>query len=311
MQMAIQCLLLKLQTHLPRYYKTPREIQIELPYVFLFYIVLSFLEDSGYFPRLGILLDAILRRLGIQGGNIVPFIMGYGCAVPAILGTRASTSPKERLIVASLVSLAVPCVAQTGAFIALLGDVSVAVLILMYLMSFGSIFLGGFLLNKMIPGKISPILLEVPNLLKPEPRVLLKKIWIRTKQFMIEAEVPMVIAIGFAALVVETGFLNSISHYIDPLVVNWLGLPTEASLALILGIIRRELAVLPLIELELSTLQLLVGSVVALYYLPCLSVVAVLIKEFGFKVASFISVSTIFIALFVAGLINQVARVFI
>lgn len=124
-----------------------------LPYVILFYVVLSFLEDSGYLPRLGVLMDGTLRRVGIPGGNVVPFIMGYGCAVPAILGTRASTNYKERLVVASLVSLAVPCAAQSGAFVALLGARSALALGLVYMTSFTALLIAGLSLNRVIPGK--------------------------------------------------------------------------------------------------------------------------------------------------------------
>jgi ferrous iron transport protein B len=279
-----------------------------LPYVLLFYIVLSLLEDTGFLPRIGVLVDGTLRRVGIQGSNIVPFIMGYGCAVPAILGSRALTSKKERLIVTGLVSLAVPCAAQTGAFIALLGDRSVVALLSVYIISLIAIVIGGVILNKIIPGKIDPMLLEIPLLLKPNMGALLKKIWIRTKHFLMEAEIPMILGIGIAALVAETGILNTFGRYIEPLVTGWLGLPSEATIGLLLGVIRRELAVLPLLELNLTTLQLVVGSVVALFYLPCLSVFSVTIKEYGLKTASIIGFSTLFTAFFIAGLINHVSR---
>ncbi|MCW3489434.1 ferrous iron transporter B [Dethiobacter alkaliphilus] len=282
-----------------------------LPYVFLFYIVLSFLEDSGYLPRLAVLVDGVLARIGIQGGNIIPIFMGYGCAVPAILGTRAATTFKERLIVTSLVSLAIPCVSQTAAFIALLGAQSALVLVLVYLISMGSIIFGGMILNRMIPGKTDPILLEVPNLLKPDRKALINKITIRTRHFLMEAEIPMLLGIGVAALVAETGFLAYVSVYAEPLVAGWLGLPGEITLSLILGIVRRELAVLPMLEMDLTTLQLLVGSVVALFYLPCISVLGVLVKEFGLKLAASISIATIVAALFFGGVINQVVSLFI
>ncbi len=283
-------------------------IALILPYVFLFYVVLSFLEDSGYLPRIGVLVDGVFRKIGIQGSNIVSFMMGYGCAVPAILGSRAASSYKERLIIAAVVSLAVPCVAQTGAFIALLGDHSLLVLLLVYMVSFIGIILTGLLMDKMIPGKTDPMLIEIPNLLMPDGKALIKKIWIRTKNFLIEAEIPMIMAVGLAALMVETGFLNAFSVYISPLVTGWLGLPVEASIGLILGVIRRELAVLPLLELDLSTLQMFIGAVVSLFYLPCLSVFAVLVKEFKVKVAAIISVSTIIIAFLVGGILNHSIR---
>jgi ferrous iron transport protein B len=279
-----------------------------LPYVFLFYIVLSFLEDSGYLPRLGVLVDGVLSKLGIHGGNIVPLIMGYGCAIPAILGTKASTSYKERIMVSVLVSVAVPCAAQTGAFISLLGDHSILLLVSVYILSFIALAASGIILNKIVDGTPEPMLLEIPNLLMPDIQSLLKKIWFRTKGFMVEAEVPMLLGVGFAALVAETGILNSISHIVEPLVTNWLGLPKEATLGLLLGIIRRELAVLPLLEMNLSTLQLFVGAVVALFYIPCLSVVGVLIKEFGLKFAITISAITVFIAFLFGGIFNHIGN---
>ncbi len=276
-----------------------------LPYVFLFYVALSLLEDTGYMPRLGVLVDNLFRKMGIQGGNIVPFIMGYGCAVPAILGTRAATSQRERLMVTTLVCLAVPCVAQTGAFIALLGDHSLAALLAVYLFSLVAIFTAGLVLNKMVRGETPPMLMEIPNLLPPDGRALAKKIWLRTRHFMLEAEIPMVLGIAIAALLAETGALESFGRFIAPLVTGWLGLPPEATLGLILGIIRRELAVLPLLELNLTTFQLFVGSIVALFYLPCLSVLAVIIREFNLKTALAIALFTIVAAFLVGGLINQ------
>lgn len=282
-----------------------------LPYVLLFYIAISYLEDSGFLPRLAVLVDGVLFRIGIPGSSIVPFIMGYGCAVPAILGTRAATSYKERLMVAGVVSLAVPCVAQTGAFISLLGDRSVIVLMLMFFTSFVAIILAGIILNKIIPGKVDHMLLEIPNLLKPNAEALFKKLWIRLKHFFFEAEVPLLLGIILAALLVETRFLYVISGQIEFLVVGWLGMPAEASLALMLGIIRRELGVLPLLELDLTTLQLFVGSLVALFYLPCLSAFAVLIKEFGSKIAFGIGLFSIFIAFFIGGMVNQVVSLII
>lgn len=277
-----------------------------LPYVLLFYVVFSFLEDSGYLPRIGVLADGILSRIGIQGGNIIPIMMGYGCAVPAIVGTRAATTYKERIMVAALVSFAIPCASQTGAFIALLGDRSIPALILVYMMSILILLCVGVIMNKVIPGKGQPMLLEVPNLLLPDKNAFKKKLKIRMKHFLLDAEGPMFIGILIAAIVAETGILNEFSNIIGPLVEGWLGLPKEASLSLLLGIIRRELAVLPLLEMDLNTLQLLVGSVMALFYLPCLSVFGVLTKEFSLKVSITIGVITIISAFLFAGLVNHI-----
>lgn len=277
-----------------------------LPYVLLFYIVFSFLEDSGYLPRLGVLMDGIFRKIGLPGNNIIPFILGYGCAVPAILGTRASGSQRERIIVVSLIAIAVPCTAQTGAFITLLGDRSIFALIFVYFISFLTILLTGLLLNRVLKGKSRPLILEIPNLLMPDMRTLAKKIWIKLKHFIYEAQVPMFLGILLAALIVETGMIDAIGTFLEPLVVGWLDLPKEASLSLLLGVIRRELAVMPLLEMNLTTVQLITGSVVALFYLPCISVFVILVKEFRLRIALLIALSTFIMAFLFGGIVQIV-----
>ena len=159
-------------------------------------------------------------------------------------------------------------------------------------------------MNKIIPGKSQPMLLEVPNLLLPDKHAFKKKLKLRMKHFLFDAEGPMLIGILIASIVAETGILNTFSVWISPIVEGFLGLPKEASLSLLLGIIRRELAVLPLLELNLTTLQLLVGSVMALLYLPCLSVFGVLIEEFSLKVALLIAIFTTTSAFLLGGFIN-------
>lgn len=285
-------------------------IALVLPYVFLFYIVLSFLEDSGLLPRLGILVDGFMKKMGLQGGNIIPIFLGYGCAVPAILGTRAATTVKERKIISILVCLTVPCVSQMGALVFLLGDRSLLLVILLFAISFVMMFITGQILSRIIPGKIDPIIIEVPNLLKPNFKTLIRKVWIRIKNFLIEAEIPMIIAILFAAIVYEFGILNRLGELLRPLVVTWLGLPQDASLILILGVIRRELAVVPLLEMGLSTQQLLVGGTVAMFYMPCIAVFGVLAQEFKFKFALGIAVLTTSLAFLLGGVINHSINLF-
>ncbi len=277
-----------------------------LPYVFLFYIVFSFLEDSGYLPRLGVLMDSLFKRLGLPGSNIVPFIMGYGCAVPAILGTRASSSKKERIIVVSMISIAVPCTAQTSAFIVLLGGSSVLALLFVFFISFLFIVLTGLLLNKLLKGKTRPMILEIPNLLMPDVRSLLKKIWVKLKHYLKDAQGPMFVGIIIAALLVETNALLYIGNALQPVVVGWLDLPQEASLALMLGVIRRELAVVPLLGMDLTTVQLITGAVVALFYLPCFSAFIVLVKEFKVRIAVTIGLSTFVLAFLMGGIVQHV-----
>lgn len=287
-------------------------IALIFPYVFLFYVVFSFLEDSGFLPRLSVLFDGIMRKLGVQGGSVINIMMGYGCAVPAIIGSRTATTRKERLIIAAAVCFGVPCISQTGALISLFASFSPLLLVLMILLSLAVMATVASILSRIIPGDVDPMVIEIPNLLMPNGKAYAKKLMLRMRNFMVDAEGPMLISIIIAAGLKETGLLNIIAVYLEPIVSGWLGLPRDAVMALILGVVRREMAVAPLLAIEgLTALQAFVGGTVALLYLPCLSVFGILAKEFNAKTAVAIGASTAVTAFLVAGLINQVAQLFI
>ena len=263
-----------------------------LPYVISFYTALSLLEDSGYMPRLAVLLDGLLNRLGIQGTGVIPLLLGYGCAIPAILSTRAMGTRKERTIITAMVCLAVPCISQTGALISLLAEQSVGVMLAVFMLGFLVLIGTGLLLDRLLHGNPAETLMEIPELLLPRADVTMKKVWSRIKHYMGDGALPMIGVVGLAAFLYETGIMAALGELMRPLVVNWLGLPPGAAVPLVLGILRRELAVLPLLELELSSLQLFVGGTVALFYVPCIAVIAVLMREFRFTFAASILLVT-------------------
>lgn len=286
-------------------------LSLILPYVTLFYVVFCFLEDCGYLPRVAVLFDGVMSKAGLQGGSLISLIMGYGCAVPAIIGTRNATTRKERIIVTAMVCFAVPCISQSAALIALLSSYSIWMLIALMLLSFVIIFVVALVTGKILKGKTDPIILEIPNLLMPERKSYFKKLIIRLKNFLIEAEGPMLIAIVIAAIFKESGALDVVSVFFEPLLSGLLGLPKEAVIFLLLGVIRREMAVAPLLDMSLTPLQLFVGGTVSLLYLPCLSVFGIIAKEFNAKVAVAIGLSTFFGALLLGGLINFIGQIFI
>jgi ferrous iron transport protein B len=181
-------------------------------------------------------------------------------------------------------------------------------MVAMGVFGFGFFAAVSLIAGRLVKGKVDPLLIEVPNLLIPEPKAYGRKLLTRMKHFLKDAEVPMLAAIVIAAVLSESGLLAVIARYAEPLVSRWLGLPSEAVVALILGIVRREMSVAPLIALDLTPLQAFVGGAVSLMYLPCLSVFAILVKEFNLRVAAIISVGTIFTALLIGGVINHIAR---
>ncbi len=286
-------------------------ISLILPYVTLFYVVFTFLEDCGFLPRVAVLFDGLMRKMGIQGGSLISLIMGYGCAVPAIIGSRTATTRKERIIITAMVCFAVPCISQSAALISLLSSQSILMLLAMFLLSFAIIFVVGIVTGKMIKGKIDPIVIEIPNLLVPERNAYFKKLSVRLKSFLVEAEGPMLIAIVIAAVFKESGLLDAAATLFEPLMSGILGLPKDAVIFLLLGIVRREMAVAPLLEMSLTPLQIFVGATVSLLYLPCLSVFGIIAKEFNSKVAVAIGVATFVCAILLGGLINFVGQLFV
>jgi len=282
-----------------------------LPYVVSFYIALSLMEDCGYLPRLGALLDGLLNKLGLPGSSMVPILLGYGCGIPAIMATRQLSSRKERITVATMVCFGIPCVAQTGAFISLLAERSILALLMIFIFSFFVVFLAGMVVFKILPGHRPHTILEIPELLLPRVEVIFSKVWSKVKNYLGEGALPMMAIVGVAAVFYESGMMERIGEFFSPLVVGWLGLPAEASVPLILGILRRELTVVPLVDMELTMLQLFTAAVVGLLYVPCVAILATLAREFNLKVTGLILLLTSSSAFVIGGIIMRIGRFFV
>ncbi len=187
----------------------------------------------------------------------------------------------------------------------MLSERSVSVVFAVFLVSFAALFLTGLVMDRFIKGPRPLTIIEIPELLLPRGSVLLKKIWVKLKHYVMNGALPMVIAVAIASVLYETGIMASVGSLLSPLVVHWLRMPEEASIPLILGIMRRELAVLPLIEMELTTLQLFVGAVVGLFYVPCIAIVATLAREFNVRTALFMLILTSATAFLAGGILAR------
>ncbi len=279
------------------------------PYVISFYLAMAILEDSGYLPRLGALLDGIFNRLGMSGGSIIPLLLGYGCAIPAIMATRALNTRKERLIAVSIICLTIPCVSQTGAIVTLLAEQSVMVVAGMVLFSLIAAVTTGVLLEKLLHGPLPAMVIELPELLPPRPKVLGKKLAARSRRYITDGALPMIGAVGIASLLYETGIMAVFGRILSPLVTGWLKLPEEAAVPLVLGIMRRELSILPLLDMDLTGLQLFTGALVGLFYVPCIAVVVSTAKEFNIRTALLILLGTSSTAFLIGGLAAQIGSI--
>ncbi len=275
-----------------------------LPYVFAFYLVLGLMEDSGYLPRLATLVDAVLHRLGMHGLAIIPMLLGFGCNVPGALSTRILETRKQRFIAATLMAIAVPCMAQTAMVFALLGPYGIKGFGIYFLTLFIVWLTLGFLLNRGIKGETPETFMEIPPYRVPYPGSLAKKLWMRLRGFLGEAIPFVLLGVLFINILYVFGIIEWISEAASPLIVGLLGLPKEAVASLIVGFLRKDVAVGMLLPLGLDMGQLIVASVVLTMYFPCVATFVVLFKELGakdlFKATAIMLVST----LLVGGVLN-------
>jgi ferrous iron transport protein B len=252
-----------------------------LPYIISFYLVLGLLEDTGYLPRLAVLLDTVMHRLGLHGYAIIPTLLGLGCNVPAILATRILESKRERFIAATLISIAVPCAALQAMIFGLVGAQGGQYVAMVYGTLFVVWIILGFILNRTVRGFSPELLIEIPPYRLPPWRTVLQKLWMRVYGFLAEA-IPIILG---AILVINVlyilGVFGAIADFTAPVVTGLLGLPKEAVTALVIGFLRKDVALGMLAPLALSAEQLVVGSVVLAMFFPCIATFVVLLRELG------------------------------
>jgi len=281
-------------------------IAMVLPYVFSFYLVLSFLEDSGYLPRLAVLVDNVMHRFGLHGLAIIPMMLGLGCNVPGAMATRVLETKRERFIAATLMAIAVPCMAQMAMVVGLIGRYGAKGLGLV----FGTLFVVwvvlGVLLNRFSKGESPEIFVEIPPYRIPYWGALLKKLWMRIRGFLKEAIPFVLLGVFFTNILYSLGIIQFIGRLTSPVITGVLGLPQDAVGALIIGFLRKDVAVGMLLPLGLNLSQLVVASVVLTMYFPCVATFAVLIKELGTKDMIKSAAIMIASALIVGGLLNLI-----
>lgn len=279
-------------------------IVMVLPYVFAFYLILGFLEDSGYLPRLGVLVDNVMHKIGLHGFAIIPMFLGVGCNVPGSLATRILESRRERFIAATLVAITIPCMAQIAMVIGLLGKYGIKGLGLVVLTLFLVWAIIGLFLNKIVKGKSPEIFMEIPPYRIPYFKSIFKKLRIRIISFITEALPYVFVGVIFINILYSSGIISSIGNLAAPIIKGVLGLPKEAVGALIVGFLRKDVAVGMLIPLGLTLKQLIIASVVLTMYFPCVATFVVLFKELGIKDLLKSTLIMILSTLLVGGILN-------
>ncbi|UCE81428.1 MAG: ferrous iron transport protein B [Methanobacteriota archaeon] len=290
-------------------------LAIVIPYILVFYLILSVLEDTGYLVRVVSLLDGIMHRMGLHGRAVIPMVVGYGCNIPALLATRTMGSKRERIILAVLITIAIPCSAQTAIIIGALGNYSGAEwALLIFAILILLLGLLGFALHKTIRFEASQLLLEVPELRRPTLSQTLRKTGIRIGEFLTIAFPLLLVGSIILEVMMAEGILQRLVDPAEPFMTGVLGLPAVAVIALVFGILRKEMALQMLIVLfgtsdlsvALDAQQMFVFALVMAIFMPCIAALAVLVREFGVKDAAAITAASIALALTFGAVANLV-----
>jgi len=284
------------------------EFAAVLPYVFAFYFVLGILEDTGYLPRLAVLMDTLLHRLGLHGYAIIPTMRGLGCNVPAILSTRILESKRERFIAATLISIAVPCASLQAMIWGLVGREGPQYLLIVYGTLIIVWVLLGFIINKFTRGFSPEMLTEIPPYRLPPARALAQKLWMRVKGFIVEATPIVLGSVLVVGLLYAVGVFDAIARFTAPVVTGLFGLPKEAVTAIVVGFIRKDVAMGMLAPLALTANQLVVAAVVLAMFFPCIATFVILGKELGLKDTLRATAIMILAAVSTGSLLNLILR---
>lgn len=278
------------------------------PLVISFYFFLSLLEDSGYLPRTAALVDRLLNGIGLNGRGVIPLILGFGCVTMATITTRLLPTSRERLIAIFLLGLTIPCSAQIGVIAGMLAGLGLPLVLLYLTIIFSVLVAAGTLLNNLLPGDPSDLLIDLPPLRVPGIRNVLKKTGSKTFSFLREAAPLFALGALIISALEVTGLLNLIQKALAPLTVGWLNLPAEAANAFIMGIIRRDFGAAGLYSLSLTNLQTVVALVTITLFVPCIASLLVIFKERTKREAVLIWLTSCVLAFFTGGLVAQLAR---
>ncbi|MBI2916133.1 MAG: ferrous iron transport protein B [Elusimicrobia bacterium] len=282
------------------------------PIVTCFFLFFGILEDSGYLPRLAIMLDRVFRVMGLNGKAVLPMILGLGCDTMATLTTRVLDTKKEKIIVSILLTLSIPCSAQLGAMLGMVAGLSWKVFALWLGVVLGTMVGVGWAAAKILPGIRSPFLMEIPPIRKPQIKNLFKKIRARLAWYLREA-VPMFLLGTFLLFVSDKiGLLEIIKKVGNPMVVQFLGLPEKATESFIIGFLRRDYGAAGFFMLAQNNLinpvQITVALIVITLFMPCIAQFFVTIKERGIKTSMAIFGFVLTFSILVGGLVNWIFK---
>jgi ferrous iron transport protein B len=274
-----------------------------LPLVVGFYLLLSAMEDSGYLPRVATLVDKAMTKIGLNGRAIIPIILGFGCVTMATITTRLLGSRRERVIATALLGIAIPCSAQLGVIAGLISPLG-AGYITLYGITIVAVFgLVGLMLNKVLPGESTHLLIDLPPLRLPRLENVFKKTFTRSWHFLSEAAPLFALGALIITAMQLTGFLELLQNVMAPVTTGLLRLPRETATAFIMGIVRRDFGAAGLYDMNLTPVQTLVSLVTITLFVPCIASVMIIFKERSWKESVAIWLGSFATAFLVGGIL--------
>ena len=282
-------------------------IAIVLPYLVPFLIGLSILEDIGYLPRVAFLMDVFMHRIGLHGKSVIPFILGYGCSVPAVMATRILEFPQHRFVVSILTTM-IPCAARITIIFALVAFfISPNAALAIFALNLLAVAVSGKILTTLYPQANLGLILEIPAYQLPPLKNTLKKSWYRIREFIVIAWPILILGSVLLALMEYGGLEKTVNWILSPL-TNLFDLPNSIGTTLIFGLMRKELSMIMLTQAlgtnqiltVMTKTQILVFTVFVTFYIPCLATIAALWREIGKKGALLAILFTLSVAIILA-----------
>ena len=274
------------------------------------------MEDSGYFPRMAIMVNRVFRIMGLNGKAVIPMILGLGCDTMATMTTRILETRKERIVTTMLLALAVPCSAQLGVLLALMASLAPAGALVWLGLVVGVILLVGWLTARLFDEKASDFILEIPPMRWPQLSNVFVKTTSRLNWYLKEVIPIFVIGTAVLFLLDLLNILDLLASLGQPLVSGWLGLPSEMANAFLVGFMRRDFGAVYILEAAmgpnplLSPHQILVAMVTLTLFMPCIANFLMIAKEQGMKIALSMAAFIFPFAFLVGGLVNHLGKWF-
>lgn len=285
---------------------------IVMPIVTTFFILFSLLEDSGYLPRLAVMVNRPMKAMGLNGKAVLPMVLGLGCDTMATLTTRIMETRKERLQVTLLLALGVPCSAQLGVILGMVALLNPVAAVIWGAVVLATLFAVGYLAARLLPGESSDFILELPPIRRPQLSNIIVKTLARLEWYLREVIPLFLLGTLILFTLDKTGALALIERLAAPLIVGALGLPQEAAGAFLIGFLRRDYGAAGLFQLaragQLDSVQILVSMVVITLFIPCIANLLMIVKEYGRRVAAGMAAFVFPFAFLVGSLLNLALR---